>query len=295
LRTLRTSEAAAYLNVSPNTLRAWEQRFGYPRPLRSPGHHRLYRFSELVALREALSDGRGVSSAISAARDAVSADEQTLSAALLSFDYARADRAMERGLSLLTLEEAVNQLLLPALAQIEQAHGTRSAGWAFAARWAEEWIARAARIAAVADSRRGVLFGDCFAGQTVRDLIYARAFELFCVRAGVNVLRLPVDHNRRMERLTVAFAPVMLVLVGHGAATEQAAAFGHFVCAHAGAIPCLAYRRPRDAAERLRTLPPAPADARDEMLRLLNGRHNGSSAAAAPRILHVLPAGQLGR
>ena len=36
VRTLKTSEAAALLNVSPNTLRAWERRFGYPRPQRSP-------------------------------------------------------------------------------------------------------------------------------------------------------------------------------------------------------------------------------------------------------------------
>jgi putative nucleotidyltransferase with HDIG domain len=34
MRTLKTSEAATLLNVSPNTLRAWERRFGYPKPQR---------------------------------------------------------------------------------------------------------------------------------------------------------------------------------------------------------------------------------------------------------------------
>jgi uncharacterized protein YjcR len=42
VRTLKTSEAAAVLNVSPNTLRAWERRFGYPKPQRTAGKHRLY-------------------------------------------------------------------------------------------------------------------------------------------------------------------------------------------------------------------------------------------------------------
>ena len=35
VRTLKTSEAASVLNVSPNTLRAWERRFGYPKPQRT--------------------------------------------------------------------------------------------------------------------------------------------------------------------------------------------------------------------------------------------------------------------
>jgi MerR family transcriptional regulator, light-induced transcriptional regulator len=266
VRTLRTSEAAAYLNVSPNTLRAWEQRFGYPRPQRSPGRHRLYPLSELVALREALSDGQTVSSAISAARDAVSADEQTLTSALLSFDYVRADRAMERGLSLLPFEDAVSQLLLAALTQIEQRQGATSAAWAFAARWAEEWLARAARIAAGADSRSGVLFADCFGGRMILDVIHARVLEVFCVRAGVNVLRLPVGHNRHLERLTMAFQPVMLVLVGCGATPEEIIAFSHFVCSHAARIPRVQYRHAGGPGERLRALSPAAAEARREIV-----------------------------
>ena len=69
VRTLKTSEAAALLNVSPNTLRAWERRFGYPRPQRSPGQHRLYTHGEVAALRDALQDGLSISSAVSRARE----------------------------------------------------------------------------------------------------------------------------------------------------------------------------------------------------------------------------------
>ena len=48
MRYLKTSEAAALLNVSPNTLRAWERRFGFPRPQRSPGKHRLFTHGEVA-------------------------------------------------------------------------------------------------------------------------------------------------------------------------------------------------------------------------------------------------------
>ena len=69
VRTLKTSEAAAVLNVSPNTLRAWERRFGYPKPQRTAGKHRLYTHGEVAALRDALQEGLSISSAISRARE----------------------------------------------------------------------------------------------------------------------------------------------------------------------------------------------------------------------------------
>ena len=78
MRTLKTSEAAAVLNVSPNTLRAWERRFGYPKPQRSPGKHRLYTHGEIAALRGALQEGLAISSAILPARESVSVIENPL-------------------------------------------------------------------------------------------------------------------------------------------------------------------------------------------------------------------------
>ena len=35
---IRTNAAAAMLGVSPNTLRSWERRFGYPEPRRTAGN-----------------------------------------------------------------------------------------------------------------------------------------------------------------------------------------------------------------------------------------------------------------
>jgi DNA-binding transcriptional MerR regulator len=49
MRHLRTSEAVAVLNVSSNTLGAWERCYGFPHPERSRGKHRLFRYGEVVA------------------------------------------------------------------------------------------------------------------------------------------------------------------------------------------------------------------------------------------------------
>src|SRR4051795_4348149 len=146
VRTLKTSEAAAVLNVSPNTLRAWERRFGYPKPQRSPGKHRLYTHGEVAALRDALQEGLSISSAVSRAREAVSADENILVGALGSFELDRADAAMEAALALRSVERSIEEVLLPSVNEIGERHGFDIAPWAFAARWAADWLQRAQRL-----------------------------------------------------------------------------------------------------------------------------------------------------
>jgi DNA-binding transcriptional MerR regulator len=61
-------EAAAVLGVSPNTVRAWEQRFGYPHSVFGAAGQRRYARAELVALRDSLEAGLSVASAINKAR-----------------------------------------------------------------------------------------------------------------------------------------------------------------------------------------------------------------------------------
>jgi MerR family transcriptional regulator, light-induced transcriptional regulator len=276
--TVRTSEAAAYLNVSPNTLRAWEQRFGFPRPQRSPGRQRIYTFAELVALREALSNGLTVSSAVSIACDAVAADENTLTAALLNFNYVRADRAMELGLSLSTLESAVMQVLLPALQQVEEKAGADSAPWAFASRWADEWLGRAERLALAGEGGPRVLFVDCFEGRSSIEAVRARVLELFCVRGGMSVLRLPAGACRQLERATAVFAPSVLVVVGDSAPGEQAERFAHLVRCRAWPLTCVHYS-PSEGVAGSKRLSPAPPKARDEILTHLRARSRRAAAS----------------
>ena len=60
--------AAALLGTSPNTLDLWEERFGYPVPMRSGNGQRLYPEEMMIALRDALSRELSIASAIVKAR-----------------------------------------------------------------------------------------------------------------------------------------------------------------------------------------------------------------------------------
>src|SRR3954452_7052573 len=179
LRTLKTSEAAAVLNVSPNTLRAWERRFGYPKPQRSPGKHRLYTYGEVAALNDALQEGLSISSAVSRAREGLTADANSLSGALSAFDRERADGAMEAALALRSLERSVEEVLLPSLADVEKRHGLDSARWAFAGHWADEWLRWAQRLAPTPSRGLAALVGNASGGELDPDTPAIRAFELF--------------------------------------------------------------------------------------------------------------------
>ncbi|MBV9310517.1 MAG: MerR family DNA-binding transcriptional regulator, partial [Solirubrobacterales bacterium] len=146
MRYLKTSEAAALLNVSPNTLRAWERRFGFPKPQRSPGKHRLFTYGEVAALRDALQEGLSISSAISRAREGLATDSNSLIGALVSYERERADGAIEAALSLRSVERSVEEVLLPTLDEISSRYTTESAAWAFAAHWAGDWLRRARHL-----------------------------------------------------------------------------------------------------------------------------------------------------
>jgi MerR family transcriptional regulator, light-induced transcriptional regulator len=109
MRYLKTTEAAALLNVGPSTLRAWEHRFGFPKPRRLPGKHRAYSHDEVVALQAALVEGLSISSAVSRARRALAADTDSLVGALLAHE--RADRAVETTLALRSVDSSVEDVM----------------------------------------------------------------------------------------------------------------------------------------------------------------------------------------
>ena len=191
MRTLKTSEAASYLNVSPNTLRAWERRFGYPTPMRTEGKHRLYTHGEIAALRDALKEGLSISSAVSRARENLTADTPMLVGALTACELDRADAAMEAALALRSVERAVEEVLLPSLHEIADRHGDASAPWAFAAGWATDWLVRARRMAPSPARPLTVLVGDATDGELDPAALDAAALHLFLGRAGAQTLSLP--------------------------------------------------------------------------------------------------------
>src|ERR1700712_5460120 len=103
---IRTNAAAEVLGVSPNTLRSWERRYGFPTPRRTVGNHRNYELVELQTLRDALAETGNISSAIELTqqRQAAPLTDGSLLSAFESFDETAADRAIEESLALRPLE-----------------------------------------------------------------------------------------------------------------------------------------------------------------------------------------------
>jgi DNA-binding transcriptional MerR regulator len=275
VRTLKTSEAAAVLNVSPNTLRAWERRFGYPKPQRSPGKHRLYTHGEIAALRDALQEGLSISSAISRARESVAADTHVLVGALAAYELDRADAAMEGALALRSVERSVEEVLLPSLDEISDRHGPDSAPWALAARWGSEWLQRAQRLSPPPDRRPTILLGDATRDSLDPDALALRALELCITRSALRVVTLPITGLAGLGDVLSAHAPQVVVIAGGEEADDDVARWAYRVRSNAGALPILLFRR-RGREERTRTtgarhLPSSPTLAAGQLVDVIDG------------------------
>lgn len=277
VRTLKTSEAASLLNVSPNTLRAWERRFGYPKPQRSAGRHRLYTHGEVCALRDALRQGLSISSAVSRAREALSTDTHTLVGALASFELDRADTAMECALALRSVERSVEEVLLPSLDELRARDGVDSALWAFAARWADGWLRRALRLSPPPSRPFAILVGEATSGDLDPDALCMRALELFCARAGARVMVLPVRNVEGLGPLAVKLSPDALVVAGSHSSDDDVARWAYRVRSSRGQLPTGLYRRALQSsvarsATGARRLPDAPFAAQRQLMALIDVR-----------------------
>jgi MerR family transcriptional regulator, light-induced transcriptional regulator len=261
MRTLKTSEAAALLDVSANTLRAWERRFGYPRPQRSAGRHRLYTYGEVAALRDALGQGLSISSAVSRAREALSTDTHTLVGALAGFELERADAAMESALALRSLERCVEEVLLASLDELGRRHGIGSAPWAFAARWADGWLRRAQRLAPPPVRATAILVGDATGNELDLDALAARALELFCGRSGARVLALPIGGVSGLSDVVGSLSPDAVVIAGGRLPDDDVALWAYRVRAAAGPLPIALFRRSQQRSQVRTTGTPILADA----------------------------------
>ncbi len=220
---IRTNAAAEVLGVSPNTLRSWERRYGYPTPKRTPGNHRNYELVELQTLRDALAQTGNISSAIELARQRQSAPASggALIAALESFDEGAADRAIEESLALRPLERTVEELLLPAIDELA-ADPDREPELEFASRWAMGWLHGARRLASTASRPAGVLLLDSSHGQDA-EAVHTQALDLALRRAGFRVLVLSNQlGDERLERALRALDPTAIILCGPGADTAGA-------------------------------------------------------------------------
>lgn len=214
---IRTNAAAELLGVSPNTLRSWERRFGYPEPERSEGNHRQYNLVELQTLRQALDETGNISAAIQLAqqRQEAPATETGLVAALKSFDEQAADRAMEESLAIRPVERTIEELLLPTLDDLA-ANPDAAAELEFSCRWAMGWLHGARRMAAAASRPAGVLLLDSTSGHDLEG-VYTQALDLMLRRAGFRVLALSsVLADRRLASAVTALEPTAIIVCGRG-------------------------------------------------------------------------------
>ena len=261
---IRTNAAAELLGVSPNTLRSWERRFGYPTPRRTQGGHRQYELVELEALRRALLETHNISSAIQIARQR---GEGPGSAARLleafdRFDESLADRYMEESLALRSMERSVEELMLPAIEMAANRDG-REAEYELACRWATGWLHAARRSAAPASRDEGVLLFDSSPMLGVESL-QVQALELGLRRAGFRVLLLSVGlAQERVSRAMRALDPTALVLCGNGATLDVVGRLVYAVRQHGSPAPLYEYRgsMPVTGSHSIPSLGQAPSEA----------------------------------
>jgi MerR family transcriptional regulator, light-induced transcriptional regulator len=275
MRYLKTSEAAQLLNVSPNTLRAWERRFGFPKPQRSPGKHRLFTHGEIAALRDALQEGLSISSAVSRAREGLASDANSLVGALVSYERDRADAAIEAALALRSLERSVEEVLLPTLDEIHRRYGGESAAWAFAAHWASDWLRRAVRLAPAPTRPLSVVIGDASRDELDPDSANIRALTLFCARAGVNTLTLSARGVAGIGDAVAVHRPDVVVIAGSFLSDDAIARWAYAIRLAAGAIPMAVFRRGDlrrpSSTTGARTLPSGPHAAQQQIIDVIEG------------------------
>jgi MerR family transcriptional regulator, light-induced transcriptional regulator len=273
------------LGVSPNTLRSWERRFGYPSPKRTTGGHRLYELTELEALRQAFEETHNISSAISIARERGEgpASASRLASAFRRFDETRANRLVEESLAVRSVERTVDELLLPAVEGLEdEVSGLpeREMAWRFAA----GWLAAAQRVAPPAHRAEGVLIFDATAPGEI-EALRVHALELVLRRAGLRTLALGTGLDpARIGHALRALLPDALVLAGRHAQLE---ALGRIVYATRAvgrpvAIVDFLGALPDTGASTVRRLPEGIVAARDALLERLEARADEAERSPQP-------------
>ena len=124
----RIGEFARRVGVTPELLRAWEQRYGLLHPVRTPGGFRLYgeEDAERVArMRRGLDEGLSAAEAARAALETPPSTDHLLDdararlmSAIESYDEAAVQLALDEGLAAFGLEAFVRDLILPTLAAV---------------------------------------------------------------------------------------------------------------------------------------------------------------------------------
>jgi MerR family transcriptional regulator, light-induced transcriptional regulator len=120
----------ALTGLNPITLRAWERRYGFIEPIRTPGGHRLYSQEHVDQINRALSmvaSGMSIGTAARAVRRSAASSartdvwaalrNQTISA-IMRFEESALDAIYESALGLQPIEAVTSKLFVPVLEEL---------------------------------------------------------------------------------------------------------------------------------------------------------------------------------
>lgn len=132
-----TKAVARETGVPADTFRAWERRYGVPRPQRTAGGHRLYSERDIAIirwLRERTDDGVNISHAVMllgttldapAAEPANNSESRAITRladefvqSLIEFDLIQSERALSEAFSLYPFEHVLLELIQPSMVEI---------------------------------------------------------------------------------------------------------------------------------------------------------------------------------
>ena len=274
------------LGVSPNTLRSWERRFGFPTPRRTQGGHRQFELGEIEALRAAFEETHNVSSAVSIARErgAGPASPGRLRSAFGRFDESEANRIVEESLVVRSVERTVEEVLLPAVESLDEGDGHAGPEYGFAWRWSSGWLSAAQRVAPPASRTESVVVFDASRPLDI-DALHAQGLELALRRGGLRTLTLTVElDGARLSRALHVLEPRAVILTGRRASLD---ALGRLVFAArrvgGDSVEVFDYRGalPETGASTVERLGDRPLAARDRLLARLENREPAASPARA--------------
>ena len=251
MRTLKTSEAAALLNVSPNTLRAWERRFGYPKPQRSPGSTGCTPTAR--SPRCAMRCRRGCRSRRRfPGRVRRSGPTRTCSSARSSPSSSSGPTARWRRRSRCAPSSARwRRCCSRRSPRSATATASTARPWAFAARWADGWLRRAQRLAPPPVRPLTLLVGDATRDELDPDALAVRAPSSCSPRApACGFCALPVSGVAGLGDVLSAFRPRRRRHRRRPRQDDDVARWAYRVRAAAGPLPVALFRRPRGARVR---------------------------------------------
>ncbi|MFZ1994558.1 MAG: MerR family transcriptional regulator [Solirubrobacteraceae bacterium] len=286
---IRTNAAAVMLGISPNTLRSWERRYGFPKPQRSAGGHRQYSLAEIEALRLTLAETHNVSSAISLARERGEgpSTQSRLTAMFTCFDEDGANRLLEESLGLRSVERTIEEVLLDAVTSLFEPEAS-TAEYQFAWRHAVGWLSAQRRLAPPPTRRDGVMIFDASSPCDL-DAIHAQALEVILRRAGLRTLALtPSIELTRLGRALRALNPSAVILTGRRVSLDSIGRLVYAVRSVVREVVVFDFRSavPDTGASTVFRLGENPVAARDALLSRLEqatARPEMSPAAAAAR------------